>query len=375
MLSRRIPIPSNQPPVRAPQQQQQAHQPVSALPPHLQRSATVTGHTSQPPTRPNTPPHRSASPFRNRPMSVPPRPQSPSLTIASAAHPSVAADPVDVDLVVRSIPRGALPVDRPFRVTCTLGVAASVREGQRRTLSLAVQHVQLSVATAAAAAAATTTTIAPAPRNQSTIATAIAPPSSSPAPRAAALALLDGPVVSSPRTTHHAEQQQQQQQDEEDDPPSASRLHIPPPEPIPGDERRYEKLRGATRFLGASTLLVSPMTLFAVRATSESSAASSGSGSAGDDKDDAKVVGGAQQPPGGGGGGGGGATRKEERFWDFELEYAPLRTGFVPVGGLRVLLLEDRVDGMAEAYSERRAASAPVVLREWDVIGEIWVKS
>jgi trafficking protein particle complex subunit 13 len=297
-------------------------------------------------------------------MSVSPRPQSPGTSLAIAsAHLRLAADPIDVDLVVRSMPRGALPVNRAFRVACTLGVVASVREGQQRTLSLAVQHIQLSVATAAATHE-TSASPSPPPVSRSNppptvtataTTTAIAP--SSPASRAPP-ALLDGPLVDSPRTTHPTERQ------EEDDPSFAlqQQQRIPPPEPItPGDERHYEnlKLRGATRFLGASTLLVPPMTLV-VRATPESSSSSSSSSSGGDRAAS------------------GGATTKVERFWDFELEYAPLRTGFVPIGGLRVLLLEDRVDGAAEAYPERRrtaTAASPVVLREWDVIGEIWVRS
>jgi len=68
------------------------------------------------------------------------------------------------------------------------------------------------------------------------------------------------------------------------------------------------------------------------------------------------------------------ATKKEERFWEFEVAYAPLKIGFVPVGGLRVLLLEDRVDGGVGTYLDKRT-SVPVTLKEWDVIGEIWVKS
>lgn len=120
-------------------------------------------------------------------------------------------------------------------------------------------------------------------------------------------------------------------------------LSVPPPEPIAGDEGRYEKLRGATHFLGSSTLLVPPMTF---------AAASSAGGY--DDHDS-------------------GATKKEEQFWEFDLAYAPLKIGFVPVGGLRVLLLEDRVE--TEAYPDKRTPSVPVSLREWDVIGEIWVKS
>jgi len=116
------------------------------------------------------------------------------------------------------------------------------------------------------------------------------------------------------------------------------------PEPLPGDEARYEKLRGATRALGASLLPVPPMTF--VHGTDA------------------------------GAGAGGDATRerKEGRFWDFELQYTPLRNGFVPVGGLRVLLLEDQVQGAEEAYPVRRTGG-PVVLKEWDVVGEIWVKS
>ena len=124
MLSRRIPLPPNQPPVRPP------HQPASALPLHLQRSATVSGHPSQPPSRPGTPPSgptpcRSSSPFRNRPTSVPSRPQSPGMSAAPIAstHLGLApADPVDIDLVVRSIPRDTLHASQPFSVACTLGV-------------------------------------------------------------------------------------------------------------------------------------------------------------------------------------------------------------------------------------------------------------
>jgi hypothetical protein len=124
---------------------------------------------------------------------------------------------------------------------------------------------------------------------------------------------------------------------------------MPPPEPVAGDEARYEKLRGATHFLGPSTLLVPPMTF-------------------------TRVI---PEPMSGGDVGIGGAepvAKKEERFWEFELAYAPLKIGFVPVGGLRVLLLEDWVDGGVEAYLDKRT-SVPVTLKEWDVIGEIWVRS
>jgi len=121
-----------------------------------------------------------------------------------------------------------------------------------------------------------------------------------------------------------------------------------------GDEGRYEKLRGATHFLGPSTVLVPPMTF--ARTIPETPTSSGGEGEV--------RIGGAESNSG--------VTKKEERFWEFELAYAPLKIGFVPVGGLRVLLLED---SGAEVYPDKRAPSVPVTLREWDVIGEIWVKS
>ena len=266
--------------------------------------------------------------------------------IASTHLGLAAADPVEIDLVVRSIPRDTLHVSEPFSVACTLGVSASVREGQQRTLSLAVQHVQPPAVPTmppetAPQASSTITAAATTARLASAVAMAMG---SSHTPRAS-LTLLDGPLVGSPRATQPAEQ-------EGDDPASGQR--IPPPEPLSGDEARYGKLRGATRFLGASTLLVPPMTLVRTHPESPSSAPGGGAGS-----DNA---------------GGDATAGKEVRLWDFELEYTPLRTGFVPVGGLRVLLLEDRVHGAEEAYPQRRSGG-PLVLKEWDVIGEIWVKS
>ena len=273
-------------------------------------------------------------------MSVPPpRPQSPLTSAGAGTHPPTttahlgpATDPIDVDLVVRSIPRDALLVDKPFRVACTLGIAAFVREGPQRTLSLAVQHVQPPSASVPDVVVATATA---SPLPQPAGANITRP--SSPAPRTP-LALIDSPLVDSPRVTQLAGA-------ETDEFP----LRLPPPEPVAGDEARYEKLRGATHFLGPSTLLVPPMTF--ARAIPETTSGES------------DVSAGGAEP----------ATKKEERFWEFELVYAPLKIGFVPVGGLRVLLLEDRVDGGVEAYLDKRA-NGPVTLKEWDVIGEIWVK-
>lgn len=63
----------------------------------------------------------------------------------------------------------------------------------------------------------------------------------------------------------------------------------------------------------------------------------------------------------------------------FECTMLPIRKGFTSIGGLRVLLIEDRevdVDALAEEESLLLAApsmAAARLLREWDVVGEVWV--
>src|SRR5260370_38082640 len=97
-----------------------------------------------------------------------------------------------------------------------------------------------------------------------------------------------------------------------------------------GDEARYDKLRDAPRFLGASMLLVPPMTLVRTH-TEASSEAAPGSGGGGDNDVGGNTT--TRAPTAG----------KEVQFWDFELDYTPLSTGVGPVGGLRVLCLGNRV--------------------------------
>lgn len=63
---------------------------------------------------------------------------------------------------------------------------------------------------------------------------------------------------------------------------------------------------------------------------------------------------------------------------DFELEYIPRKAGFATVGGLRVLVVEDRT---AERDEGTIAGEKPVwlpearTLREWDVVAELWVRT
>jgi len=63
---------------------------------------------------------------------------------------------------------------------------------------------------------------------------------------------------------------------------------------------------------------------------------------------------------------------KVEATQDFELTYIPLQKGFVTIGGLRILLVEDKVDrGDTEVDRQKNVR----ILREWDVVAELWVKT
>lgn len=60
----------------------------------------------------------------------------------------------------------------------------------------------------------------------------------------------------------------------------------------------------------------------------------------------------------------------------FECTFVPVRKGFVAVGGMRVLVVGDReVDAgrAGELGGVPHAGAGATVLREWDVVGEVWV--
>jgi hypothetical protein len=67
----------------------------------------------------------------------------------------------------------------------------------------------------------------------------------------------------------------------------------------------------------------------------------------------------------------------------FVLSYLPLRKGFATFGGLRILLVDDRLahdddatsDEGGEKDSEPTRQADVRILEEWGVIGEIWVNS
>jgi trafficking protein particle complex subunit 13 len=70
---------------------------------------------------------------------------------------------------------------------------------------------------------------------------------------------------------------------------------------------------------------------------------------------------------------------RTEAIREFECTFVPIRKGLANVGGLRVLLIEDREveerSGQDNLILIPHIAAEAKVLREWDVMGEIWITS
>lgn len=59
---------------------------------------------------------------------------------------------------------------------------------------------------------------------------------------------------------------------------------------------------------------------------------------------------------------------------EFEMSWMPVKRGFVQVGGLRVVLVEDGIEGKeGGGGGGGGGGGAPRVVKEWDVVGEMWV--
>lgn len=406
MLSRRIPL------VQAPQPQPSSQgppvppkQPMSAVPLHLQRSGTVTGAPQRvtspqlaqtpmsPPVTATPLPYRPASPFRNRTAtSIPPpaRVQSPAPSPSTFALRRPIED-VEVDVVVKHISRESLAAENPFRVKLGLTVSApvlSLPAGQpkrTRILFFVIQHIQP-------------------PRNMpSNVNVPPVVPQSNPEPWSPRLpssgfstpspyaspykgdfhdALAQKLLVASPREAPGDmgsdagtdADGRETAQETPAPPPRKSVPAIPPlPAPFATTDPSSEKPKEVV-FLGPSTYFLDPMKLTAVanetpglslekeygheRTSSESTITSE---SEADSELEVLV--------------GGGRLVKVIESQDFELEYLPLRSGFLTIGGLRVLLVEDKVVDESEDDDASRTRREVRVLKELDVIGEVWVKS
>ncbi|KIJ60596.1 hypothetical protein HYDPIDRAFT_98329 [Hydnomerulius pinastri MD-312] len=338
-LSRRITGPAPPPPPQPQPQLPATQQPPTAIPPYLQRNTPAPSSPSRPrspqlpPSRPNSPPpnqFRPGSPFR-KPQALPPiqRPHSPAGSISSISVPPTQplvvpdlAPDLDVDLVVVRRVDGPVFVEKPFTLGLRITVAASIPRGRRQgVVSLVVQHLQPSRASSGSAPETSQVTA-----TSSTRFSSYASPSTQVTPAQTPYIIAgELPLVSSPQKLVSAE--------------GDITISLPPPYFDTPDETRNAKLKGCS-FLGPSAISLAPMKLTPPPEN---------------ENDDIPIP-------------------RAEGSQEFELTFQPLRTGFVCVGGLRVILVGDDISDV-DGATHRAAGKGPRTLKELDILAEVWVRS
>jgi trafficking protein particle complex subunit 13 len=406
MLSRRIPLIQGagpaQPPAPPPKQ------PVSALPLHLQRSNTVSSGTGTPPRvqspqltqRPMSPPvvagtpapYRPASPFRTRTgasMSLSTLPQSPVVAAPPPSNPAIRRpdETVDVQLTIRDIPREKLFVEKPFRIAFTATVSAPVipsgpgQPRKQRVLSLIVQHVQPSRGAAAppsssAVGASTADTWSP---RMTPFGFSTPSPYGTPHRGDFPDTLAQKLMYASPR---HATSDLTSDAGTENGggditpapPTREERFTTILPPPFAATDAADRVNSEDVRFLGPSAVFLPQLRLLSAQigAADDMDHPSAGhernlSESTVDSDADSEL----HEPL---------RSRIPRALasQDFELEFILGKAGYATVGGLRILVVEDRtVEGEDQVSSNDRPIWLPEArtLKEWDVIAEVWVNT
>ncbi|KAG6833497.1 hypothetical protein H0H87_006069 [Tephrocybe sp. NHM501043] len=317
MLSRRIPIPA---PIQTP---------ASALPPYLKRTMS-----NNPPSRPQSPHSRPGTP-------PPPRPGSPSLVRPPSIAPShpqspfqpLAAPPpeLEVGLLIRDFPRDKVRVDKPFTIPLTLVLSTSSsvgRENSYRVVKIVVQHLQpprVTIPSPISIPLPQMETFSP--RLPSS---GFSTPSSTAPTFNYAIAHQKLAAVASPRQQALSALEGLSFAGDDD----VTTL------PLPYFKGQDElKAPPTVSYVGSSAVYLPPVELAL------------------------------SQP-------GTGTTGEIVAVQDFHLTYIPTQKGFATVGGLRVLLVEDRFVNGGEPTDTNNSVgglSQPRVLKEWDVISEMWV--
>ncbi|PFH47167.1 hypothetical protein AMATHDRAFT_152793 [Amanita thiersii Skay4041] len=348
MLSRRIPLTTAPPPQQA-----------SALPSYLKRTIIGNHPSSRPQSpqlssRPGTPPGpRPTSPPLSKPRHLPTnliRSQSPvPVPPAPASVPSL---DLDTTLIVRHIPRKEIRIEKPF--TISLALVISNTGHQRRMVRIAVQHLQhLPHSQSAphlqlgAAATGTPHSVVHDILSPHIPSSGMSTPSSSAGTFNYAVAHQKLMAISHPSTPRHEPLPLLDTGPDEV-------TGFPPPIVSSSDDSRsvqQQQPQGNVVYAGSSTLFLPPVML----------------GSDGADN--------ASQAPTPG-------APKTTVVQEFQLTYVPLSKGYSTIGSLRALVVEDRYVSDFESTvahdgqeTPGRSGRAIQTLKEWDVIGEIWVPS
>jgi trafficking protein particle complex subunit 13 len=359
----------------------------------------MTQRPLSPPVQGGAPiPYRPDSPFRRTTgLSLSTTPQSP---IPTPLPPNPALrrpeETIDADLVVRHLPKDNLVVEKPFKIDCTVTISAPIPVGlagqprKERIVTLAVQHVLPARSHPKTLVSAPTTATAQdivwSPKLPSSALSTPSPygtPSRGDFPDTLTQRLLhvspragdrdidsDGGFVGDGQDTGQATPAPPARRNTES---ILTSISLPPPFAVVDTTNGAASSPHITP-LGASSIILPSMR---VHVPAVSLPSISGQGEYGHDRNlsestvtdsesdsDLHDTIGERVVP------------KMLMSQDFRLEFLPLKAGFATVGGLRVLLVEDRlVDVEGGEMDQYRKPVEARTLKEWDVIAEVWVKS
>ena len=321
-------------------------------------------------------------------MSLSTLPQSPTITAPPAPNLAVRRpdETLNVDLIVRHVPREALSAEKPFKILFTVTVSAPVTPTvlnqlrKQRVITLVIQHVQppkpvntASVAPSINAAMAETWS----PRLPSS---GFSTPSPYATPHRGDFpdTLAQKLMYASPRqVTSDLVPDADTSADGGDATPAPptreERISVVLPPPFAVTDPSAPAAPSGVRQLGPSATFLPQLRLLAPqlggaddaaghepgheRTFSESTVASSEMDS---DLHETLVS----------------RVPRVLASQDFHLEFLPRKTGFATVGGLRALVAEDRmVEGEDVAGDKPVWLAEARTLKEWDVVAEIWVNS
>ena len=333
LLSRRIPLTT-------------AHPPPSAIPPHLQQSRPHS--PQQAVSRPSTPPGSPAPPKHRLPSHQIGRSQSP----ASSLPPPTPFQDLELDLVVHSIPRSHVPLEQPFKVVFELTLSVLLpAPGMTRQVHLMIQHLQPTPAPSTLPIHhPTQAPINTSPRPSLDVLSPRVPPESaspSMSPKRGVFNFglgLTQAMNESPFPNHNAEPSAPSHDVESISTPTTTPtrptlIRLPPPFSSSMKSR-------CVLPLGASVISLPPFQL--TRSESETSVSETSI-----------------------------TYPKTTMIRRFECTFIPMHKGLANVGGLRVLLIGDReveeTNSQDDLILISHVNAEAKVLREWDVVGEVWI--
>lgn len=333
MLTRRIPVPAPPPPA-------------SAVPNYLKRTTGGAGgpgsrpHSPSISSRPISPPpnQRPGSPFQARQGSISQvaRPQSPQIQSQNLSLPGPPQSDFTVDLLVKHIPYDEIRLEKPFTISCQL-VASSgmpLRDLTMRKVGFCIQHLQVpKVAQTAAAGASAPPPPAPEMQSPRISSSGFSTPVSA-NPGSFNYALAHQKILDASLQAHPEASASTPQAGPTDDSESTGPI-LPPPFFEGHDE--LKPLIGNALFIGSSATFL-PTTQI----------------STGDY-----------------------ATPSNPILQDFDLTFVPMERGLCRIGGLRVLLVQDKgVSDFQELEGDLPSHLAKAqTLKEYDIIAETWVST